>query len=177
MDDGSPPRCAMPSPNNPNLEITLQFDVELDGTVTADAVTSLVRHVLQAEGWTADWQMGIRFVDDPTMQAAHVEFMDIDEPTDIMTFPYEDEVDFDLEMFGDESGEISGGDLIISADRAAENASAANWGTAQELYFLIIHGVLHLLGWDDASDDDRRVMLERQAHLLSEWRESPGARS
>jgi len=163
----------MRSQDSPDIDITIDAEVEVPGEVTVGTVTSLVRHVLLAEGHDDAWEMAIRFVDDPTMQAAHVEFMDIDEPTDIMTFPYEDEA------FGTEStdgwAEAAGGDLIISVDRAAENAKSAGWETKEELLFLIVHGVLHLLGWDDASDEQRSAMLDRQAVLISEWRASPEA--
>jgi probable rRNA maturation factor len=167
----------MRSPADPRVEVTFQAEVTLPETVTVDAVTSLVRYILHAEGVDDDWQMGIRFVDDETMQAAHVEFMDIDAPTDIMTFPYEDaDDDFGPEMVGTGPEPVAGGDLIISVDRAADHAMSAGWGVDQEVLFLIAHGVLHLVGWDDATDEERSAMLDRQSQLLSEWRESPSAR-
>lgn len=165
----------MHSPGSPESDVTFQADVELPNTVTEASANSLVRHILHSEGIDGDWQMGIRFVDDATMQAAHVEYMDIDAPTDIMTFPYEDEDEFEVGSTGEWAEQTSGGDLIISVDRAADHAAAAGWGTDQELFFLIAHGVLHLLGWDDSTDEDRSAMLDRQSQLLSEWREAPGA--
>jgi probable rRNA maturation factor len=167
----------MPSLDSPEPEVTFMTDVVLPPSLTEETVASLVGYILAAEGVQEFWHLGVRFVDDPTMQAAHVEFMGIDTPTDIMTFPYDDGDD---EAFGfDDTDEwpeqASGGDLMISVDRATENARLAGWDTEQELFFLIAHGVLHLLGWDDATDDDRGKMLHRQAELLSEWRESPEA--
>jgi probable rRNA maturation factor len=154
--------------------VTIEAQVPLPETVSPSSVLSLVRHILESEGVSGEWQLGIQFVDDMTMQAAHAEFMDIDEPTDIMTFPYDDEF-ADIgspEEWGDAG---SGGDLMISVDRAAENAIAAGWQTDQELFFLVAHGMLHLLGWDDGTDEQRHVMLEHQAELISGWSEAPGA--
>lgn len=159
----------MRSPADPTPVIAIQADVEVPEEVTEKSVTSLVRHILDAENVMGEWEMGIHFVDDLTMQAAHLEFMDIDEPTDIMTFPYEDEDDFGPDASGEWAAQARGGDLIISVDRAEDHALAAGWATDQELYFLIAHGVLHLLGWDDATDEDRRAMLNRQSDLLTEW--------
>jgi probable rRNA maturation factor len=138
----------------------LDSDVPLPKEVTEAALTSLATHVLRREGTAGEWQFGIRFVDDATMQQAHVDFMGIDVPTDIMTFPYEDEFGF---------GPVQGGDLLISAERAADNAAHAGWAQEQELFFLVCHGVLHLLGWDDATDEERTSMLARQAALMREW--------
>lgn len=170
----------MPSPARPEPVVTMQSDVELPEGVTPESLSSLAAHVLSSEGVSGAWPLGIHFVDDPTMQAAHVEFMDIDEPTDIMTFPYADDDGDDVGPWvpdeADDEGASNGGDLLISVDRAAEHATEAGWPVARELYFLVAHGILHLLGWDDATGDERRAMLERQSELLSEWSEAPEAR-
>lgn len=169
----------MPLPTDLQVEVTIDAEVSLPAGLDIPVLTSLVRHVLRAEDQTGEWQVGIRFVDDPTMQRAHVEFMGIDSPTDIMTFPYEvDEFGFDFDFefdmdAGPGNGE-QGGDLLISVDRAADHAGDAGWDTRQEILFVVIHGVLHILGWDDLTEDDRAAMLARQHVLLHEWmKESP----
>lgn len=173
-----PRRCGMPSPDSPRPVVTMEADVSLPPDVTAASLASLATSILVAEGVHGEWPLGIQFVDDATMQAAHGEFMDIDEPTDIMTFPYADGDDDDPGpwILGDVGEAMEqGGDLLISVDRAAENAAEAGWSTTHELHFLVAHGILHLLGWDDASDEERAAMLARQAELLNEWREAPEA--
>lgn len=155
----------MPSSSPLGVDITLDSDVPRPKEVTEAALTSLATHVLRREGAAGEWHLGIRFVDDATMRQAHVDFMGIDEPTDIMTFPYEDEFGF---------GPEQGGDLLISAERAADNAAHAGWGQEQELFFLVCHGVLHLLGWDDATDEQRAAMLERQTAFMREWASGQG---
>lgn len=163
----------MPSPADPEPLITVQAESAVPPGISEQALASLVAHILRKEGVDAPWEMGIQFVDDPTMQAAHAEFMGIDEPTDIMTFPYEDEDEGFAGGSPDwDSGSAQGGDLMISVDTAAENARAAGWSLDDELRFLVAHGVLHLLGWDDASDAHRTAMLSRQAELLSSWDEA-----
>ena len=163
-------RCAMPSPADPGVTITIQAEVPLTNGIDADALTSLIAHILREEGVEGPWEMGIRFVDDGTMQAAHAEYMDIDEPTDIMTFPYADQDDaFPGAMPDGWDDTVQGGDLIISVDTAEENARAAGWSLEDELRFLVAHGVLHLLGWDDPTEQERAAMLGRQTELLSSW--------
>lgn len=146
--------------------ISIDTDVDLPDAVTVAVISSLVRHVLASEDVAEEWQLGIRFVDDHTMQSAHAEFMGIDEPTDIMTFPYADEDG----AWGESE---PGGDLIISVGTAGENAREANWSLTDEIFFLVCHGLLHLLGWDDHTDEDRAAMLARQHDLLQAWPDRP----
>lgn len=145
-------------------DVTIEPTVELPTILTEESVLSLMNHILAEEGIEEPWLLGIQFVDDPTMQAAHAEFMDIDEPTDIMTFPYADDDD----SWGSDQ---QGGDLIISVDRARANARDAGWEEEDELFFLITHGLLHLLGWNDLTNDDRTRMLARQQELMESWRD------
>lgn len=147
-------------------EVTIETDVELPTALTEESALDLMQHVLSEEKVEEAWLLGIQCVDDATMQAAHVEFMDIDEPTDIMTFPYADEDD----VWGSDQ---HGGDLMISVDRARSNAHEAGWEEEDELFFLIAHGLLHLLGWDDHTDEDRARMLTRQRELLDSWAGRP----
>ncbi|MCO5224523.1 MAG: rRNA maturation RNase YbeY [Thermomicrobiales bacterium] len=143
--------------------VTFEIETELPPEFSEDQARSLIFSVLAAEEVDEPWLVGIQIVDDETMRTAHVEFMDIDEPTDIMTFPYADEED---DLWGD--SEV-GGDLMISVDRAAENAIEAGWSTIDEMHFLIVHGLLHLLGWDDHTPEDRASMLAHQRELIDQW--------
>ena len=143
-------------------DVVIDAQVAIPEDLNEERVKSLLTHVLQEEGIEDEWALAIQFIDDQTMQSAHVEFMDIDEPTDIMTFPYATEDD----VWGDDQ---AGGDLMISVDRARLNAAEAGWTELEELYFLVAHGLLHLMGWDDHSDGDRTNMLARQRQLLESW--------
>jgi rRNA maturation RNase YbeY len=58
-------------------------------------------------------------------------------------------------------------------DTARENAAIVGWSLADELFFLVAHGILHLLDWDDHSTEDRTAMLDRQRVLLASWPERP----
>lgn len=58
------------------------------------------------------------------------------------------------------------GDVIISYDTAKENARRAGWRIRDELELLVTHGVLHLLGYDDANEEEREIMWHRQAEIL-----------
>jgi probable rRNA maturation factor len=161
--------CAMPSDSDLRVDVTIDADTAIPASITENALTSLVEHVLKAERVAGYWQLGVRFVDDITMQQAHLDFMGIDEPTDIMTFAYEPHAFASVDGSDEPPMVEHGGDLLISVDMALDNASQAGWEHADEIRFLVCHGVLHLLGWHDGSDHERANMLARQGDLLREW--------
>lgn len=143
-----------------SLDFSLVVETEVEGIADEVQLGTLARSILAAEGATGAWEVVVALVSDDELQALHLRFMGIDEPTDIMTFPYGDG--------------MQGGDLAISADHA--RARAVEWGNspAQEIEFLIAHGVLHLLGWQDSSPAQRETMLDRQEELVARWRGSRG---
>ncbi len=106
--------------------------------------------------------MTLALVDDLRLRCLHREFMAVDEPTDVMTFPSDPE-----------SG-TAGGDIAVSVERAAVQGPDYGHSAAAEVEFLLVHGLLHLCGWDDAADGDRERMLDRQAELLAAF-EADGA--
>jgi probable rRNA maturation factor len=114
-------------------------------------------HALEREGRVGPWALALRFVDDAEMAVLHDAYLGDPSPTDIMTFPYDPE-----------DGE-QGGDILISVDTAAANAAEHGWESTDELRFLALHGLLHILGWDDHEDAGRAAMLARQHELLAEW--------
>lgn len=122
-------------------------------------IEEIVNRVLHAEGADGSWTIAVVFVSDPEMQRMHRDFMAIDEPTDIMTFPSDPELDG-----------VMGGDLVISADSADAQAGDHGNTLVEELEFLIAHGVLHLLGWQDGSASERSAMLNRQSEILADLR-------
>lgn len=149
-----------------DLDLTVEEVMPLPDEVTETSLHSLVSHALMAEGQSGSWEVSVQVTSDDGIQTMHLEFMGLDSPTDIMTFPYEDE------PFPGGETSAQGGDIVISLETAAGNATDASWTVSDELEFLVLHGVLHILGWDDVADDDRAKMLARQSELLESWRES-----
>lgn len=148
------------------VEVTLEASVPLPERVTETSISSLVGHVLASEQASGEWTIGFRMTSDVQMQTMHLEFMGLDSSTDIMTFPYED---LWREQSISRQSTIRGGDIVISIDRAREQAQDEGWDVADEVFFLVCHGILHLLDWDDTSDSKRVAMLDRQRELLSTW--------
>ncbi len=130
----------------------------------------VVAHTLAAEGVNREVAVDVVMVDDATIHDLNRRFLGHDEPTDVITFALD----------GDDGGgggfvtpgPRQLGEIYISCERAA--AQSAEWGNTPEaeVRFLAVHGVLHLLGWDDATAEQRERMLARQTAILASWRES-----
>lgn len=135
------------------IDLTESLDPDL-----ATELTALCCFALQRESEDSDWSVSIVLTTDEHLTRLHDEFMGIAEPTDIMTFPDDDQ---------------PGGDIVISVDQADRQRHDESWTLAQELRFLVLHGVLHLTGWDDATHELRAAMLDRQRAMLTEFQSDP----
>ncbi len=96
---------------------------------------------------------------DEEIHALNRQFLGNDAPTDVLSFPA-DEVD-------PESGQPYLGDVIISYPRAAEQARQGGHSVQDEIRLLAIHGMLHLLGYDHADDEQRQQMWDVQDDILN----------
>jgi probable rRNA maturation factor len=143
-----------------DLSFTLVADAEIPPGVASDELESLAAFVLAAEGATGDWEITVALVDDARLQTLHRDFMGFDTPTDIMTFPTDES-----------AGAAQGGELAISVDHAMTQAVAWGHSPQEEIAFLVVHGLLHLVGWRDDTEEQRRRMLGRQHDLIDRWRQ------
>ena len=141
------------------LSFSLITEEKAPPGIDGDELEALTAFVLTMEHAAGAWEVTVAFVDDDRLQELHRDFMEIDAPTDIMTFPS-----------GDGDDEPHGGELVISVDHATTQAGAWGLSPEEEIKFLVTHGLLHLLGWRDDTDERRRTMLERQQRLFDEWR-------
>ncbi|RMD85812.1 MAG: rRNA maturation RNase YbeY [Calditrichaeota bacterium] len=96
----------------------------------------------------------IVLVDNEYLRQLHAEYLGDDSYTDIMTFPLH------------EPGEPISADIVISVDMAEDNAQFYQVPVEEELRRLIIHGLLHLSGMDDATGEDQKRMREKENELL-----------
>ena len=133
---------------------------------------AVAAHALVSEGVADSVALGIVLVDDETIHRMNREYLAHDEPTDIITFALDD--DTFISGPGDIPREL--GEMYISYERAA--AQSADWESdpEREIRFLVVHGVLHLLGWGDATTEERERMLARQGEILADWTPRRGAR-
>lgn len=132
------------------------------------AMEAAARGALRAAGFTGDPELvrvDLTIVTDEQLRALSREYLGADHYTDVMSFSQlEGE---SLAGAGPRSGGdiLLLGDVVVSLERAREQASEAGHAPAVEMALLVAHGVLHLLGYGDESDDEagRMRQLERQA--------------
>ena len=124
-------------------------------TVLARAAGQTLRH--ENAGSEAD--ITVVLSDDKQLHDLNRQFLGIDAPTDVLAFP-SGETDPD-------SHNPYLGDVIISYPRALAQAKAGGHSTEAELQLLIVHGVLHLLGYDHATPEEKKGMWAAQAEILT----------
>jgi len=116
-------------------------------------IKTVARGVLTGEGIT-DGKITLAFMTDPAIHALNKRFLEHDEPTDVITFPY--------------SQKPLHGDLAISTDTAISAATERGHAATEELLLYVIHGILHLCGYDDLSEKKQKVMRQKEAEYLKQ---------
>ena len=113
---------------------------------------------LAHESQSLDCELSIVLTDDARLQELNRDYLGIDAPTDVLSFPAS-EMDPD-------TGVHYIGDILISIPRAQSQADAADHPLESEVQLLVVHGVLHLLGYDHAEPGEKRRMWKAQAETL-----------
>jgi probable rRNA maturation factor len=120
-----------------------------DSTVDIDGLVELARRTLLAEGLD-EVELSLSFVDESEIEDLHVRYLHEAGPTDVLSFPLDGE---------DERGVRVLGDVVIAPTVAARNNPD---DPAAELRLLVVHGVLHLLGYDHEDAEEKAAMWARQ---------------
>jgi probable rRNA maturation factor len=116
------------------------------------------RFTLDLEPDSADADITIVLTDDAQLQELNREYLGVDAPTDVLSFPAS-ETD-------PETGAAYLGDILISIPRATQQAQAAGHPVEAEVQLLVVHGTLHLLGHDHAEAEEKARMWKAQAEVL-----------
>ncbi len=127
--------------------------------VEPEEVVRAVEQVLRQEACPRA-EISVALVDDAEIQRLNREFLDHDYPTDVISFTYRPAPDLE-------------GELIVGAERAYRVAGEMEHGWKSELLWYIVHGTLHLLGYEDGTEADRRAMRGREQEAMKalelEW--------
>ena len=137
-----------------------------------DNLQELIRNaaaaVIEFEECEENFEISVSFVDDKEMQSLNNQYRGIDSSTDVLSFPImdfeESEPIGSLEDFIDE--DLVLGDIVISTMRAAEQAEEYGHSIERELTFLMVHGMLHLLGENHDEKESEEVMFKKQEEIL-----------
>ena len=152
-----------------NIIIDIQHGADIAEGVDIEGIA---RYVLIQESQPDNTEVSITLATDEEVHRLNREFRGIDRPTDVLSFEcdgYDD--DFDVMPDGDDASDGEPyllGDIVIASDVA--RAQTAQFGTTpqQELCVLLVHGLLHLCGWDHVHSDEEALQMEaRERELLA----------
>ncbi len=149
-------------------DIDITIEPACAALADADELRELVAYALEEEGVAGPAALSVVLVDDATIHDLNRRFLDHDEPTDVITLALDGGAGAGGFVVPEGAGGGAGlGEIYVSCERAA--AQSGEWGGSpeREARFLVLHGVLHLLGWDDATAEGRRRMLDRQEAILT----------
>lgn len=135
----------------------------------------VVREVLKQENCPYEAEVTVTIVDESTIREHNKESRQIDRVTDVLSFPmvdYPNPADFsglkenEIGAFDPENGLLMLGDIVICAEKVRDQALEYGHSTKREWAFLITHSLLHLIGYDHMTDDERLIMEEKQERVL-----------
>ncbi len=122
-------------------------------------------------------EVGITFVYDDEMQELNKKERGIDEPTDVLSFPNLNDV-FNKKInkknfpedVNPENGKVELGDIVINLNRAHEQAGSFGHSFSREVAYLMVHGLLHLMGYDHIDKLDSSIMRAQEEEILGKFR-------
>lgn len=128
-----------------------QNKVEISENLYQD-FKNIITEATKMEGYDGG-EISIAFVDNKKIKELNDKFRNKDEVTDVLSFPMDDEIL---------------GDIIISAERAAEQAEDYRHSLKRELAYLTVHGMLHLFGYDHHSEKEKNEMRQKEERVLTQ---------
>ena len=147
-------------------EIEISAEEKFRGLVDVVWVKKIVRQVLKAEGVVLPYEVGLVFTDSEAVRQLNRDYRGVDEPTDVLAFYMLPQKEDDSSFALPPDGVTRLGEVIISYPQAVEQAKEQGHATERELALLIIHGILHLLGYDHEEPEEEAKMRTREKELL-----------
>jgi probable rRNA maturation factor len=132
-----------------------------------ESVMELIQRVVDAavnhEHFPYQYEVSVTLVDNEIIAALNREYRNVDSPTDVLSFAMmEGEEIVDV----NEDGEAILGDIVISLEKAVEQAGEYGHSIEREIAFLTLHGTLHLLGYDHMTEKERKRMRSKEEEIL-----------
>ncbi len=150
------------------MEINVLIDEPLAANLEPGWLQKIVEQVLEAQGAGAEVEMGLVIATEERVKQLNRDYRGRDEPTDVLAFAAREEAGADHPPFiHPPDGILHLGEVIISYPQAEMQAGEHRHSIKRELAILIIHGVLHLLGYEHDKPEPERQMRAREAEILS----------
>ena len=147
-------------------EIEIFVEAKFRELVDGGWVKKIVRQVLKTEGVAPPYEVSLVFTNSETVKQLNRDYRGVDEPTDVLAFYMLPQKEADSSFALPPDGITRLGEVIISYPQAVEQAREQGHSTERELALLVIHGILHLLGYDHEEAKEEIKMRARERELL-----------
>jgi probable rRNA maturation factor len=147
-------------------EIEISVEEKFRGLVDEDWLRKIAQTVLKAEGMVPPYEVSLVFTDSETVRQLNRDYRGVDETTDVLAFYMLPQKEVDDSFALPPDGVTRLGEVIISYPQVVEQAREQGHSTEKELVLLIVHGVLHLLGYDHEEPKEEAKMRAREKELL-----------
>lgn len=119
-----------------------------------------ILEVLKLENESLDSEISISFVENEEIKKLNKEYRNIDEETDVLSFPIEEDFSF-------MEGPKLLGDIIISVEKAIEQSKEYDHSFQREMLYLTVHSTFHLLGYDHMEDSEKKIMRKKEEEIMN----------
>ena len=149
------------------IKIKLYFKNEQTAEKVSVMLRRLIRNAIKAtlefEDFYGECEVSVTFTDNEGIRVLNKDYRGIDSATDVLSFPLKD---FSSDEF-EEDEEIALGDIVLSLEKAREQAYTYGHSFEREVAFLCVHSTLHLLGYDhETGEEDENDMRYRQREIM-----------
>jgi probable rRNA maturation factor len=149
------------------MQITIDISIEImdyDDLINEKKIKEYLESILNTEyKATKPVYLAILFTTNDVIRIINKDYRNKDEPTDVISFAYHETNDFDIGPYD------TLGDIVISLEKISEHAKEYNHSEERELYYVITHGILHLIGYDHMTEEDKKEMRKKEEYLLDKF--------
>jgi probable rRNA maturation factor len=152
------------------------FDEQSDVTVRLQRFEVLAQRVLEDQGVRPPAELSISFVSEPVIAELNLRYRGVEGPTDVLSFAIDGAGALEEAGIEEEEGGAPTllGDVVVCPAVARANAEARGGSLEAELGLLVVHGVLHVLGFDHEVDEEAEVMEALEHRYLQRWWDPAG---
>ncbi|MBO0460647.1 MULTISPECIES: rRNA maturation RNase YbeY [Enterococcus] len=154
------------------MDITFIDETNTVSETKIKEIEELLQFAAKKLSLSDETEMSVTFMDNPSIQEINRTYRGKDAPTDVISFALEDEVEDEIPVIFEEDDEPMPrvlGDIMISIDRAKEQAEEYGHSYDRELGFLAVHGFLHINGYDHMTPEDEAEMFGLQKEILDAY--------
>lgn len=157
------------------MTIEIRYETEKNSDTSYEYIIKrMIVAALKFEKCPYETEVSVTIVNDEEIRQINKKYRNIDRSTDVLSFPFNefnipgnfDNIEETPDAFNPETGELVLGDIILSKDHIEIQSVEYGHSRTRELAFLVVHSMLHLMGYDHMEDEERVIMENKQRKIL-----------